>query len=164
MGSSNDFLSRLAECPSRRSDPDFALIIAFDFYDGPERGLAIFPSGEGVRFSSLGDSPSRLFRSFLLTTIEGRWWGSAKSVPEVGAMDPAKKVIVPGNQSAPLSEIEGNVCSAQSVNHYIGVGDPYLKWLKIAQVSEQDAAIALRERYEEPGGFQCAHRIVKNAR
>ena len=36
-------------------DPKFDAVIDFEMYDGFESGLAVFASGEGIRFSSVGD-------------------------------------------------------------------------------------------------------------
>ena len=58
MTSSNDFLQAFARSSQSASDPGFAVILAFDYYDGPEHGLALYQSGHGVRFSSRTIAPS----------------------------------------------------------------------------------------------------------
>lgn len=71
MSSSSESLHEFARGSGSASDLGFTVILVFDYYDGPEHGLALYPSGEGVRFSSLGDSKSRLFRAFEFIPIEG---------------------------------------------------------------------------------------------
>ena len=82
MSSSSDLLYEFARVSGSAGDPGFAVVLAFEYYDGPERGLALYPSGHGVRFSSLGDSKSRLFQAFELIPIEGNWWPRIKALQQ----------------------------------------------------------------------------------
>jgi hypothetical protein len=56
MHSASARLGDLARMTGRHR-PQFDLVIAFDFYDGPENGLALYDSGHAVRFASLGGLP-----------------------------------------------------------------------------------------------------------
>jgi len=127
MTSSNSHrLDRLSRAVGDRYGPGFAVIISFDFYDGPESGLAVYPSGKGIRFSSLGDSPLRFFRAFELTSIAGEWWQQVQSVPEVSAStltSPTSRVVVPSASDA-LTALESNVLDAAATGYSIGVGAP----------------------------------------
>ena len=160
--SNNSHLDRLWQVLTSRHDPGFAVIIAFDFYDGPERGLAVYPSGEGVRFLSLGDSRSRFFRAFELTSVSGQWWQQVQSLRDASALmptSPTSRVRLPSASDA-LTVLENSVLDAPATGHSIGVGSPYLEWLLTCPVTAADLA-ALRELGGSPEAFQSAHDIVK---
>ena len=163
MNSSNSSrLDRLWQGHADRHDPGFAVIIAFDFYDGPERGLAVYPSGKGVRFWSLGDSRSRFFRAFELTSIVGEWWQQVRSLPEVSTSmptSPTSRVRVPLASDA-LTVLENNVLDAVATGYSIGVGAPYLQWLLTRSVTVADLA-ALRQLGGSPEAFRSAHNLVR---
>lgn len=160
MGFSNDHLRTLATSPGARVDPGFELIIAFDYYDGPERGLALLSCGEGLRFSTLGDSRSRLFRSFELTPIEGTWWAQARSVPEVAAAPPSRPIVLPSGAGKAICELERQVFSAPATGHYVGVGGAHFEWLAVSAVGEEELQ-ALRRLGGSPAGFESVHRLLK---
>lgn len=160
MGFSNDHLRNLAESPGGRVNPGFELIIAFDYYDGPERGLALLSCGAGVRFSTLGDSRSRLFRSFELTPIEGTWWAQAQLVPEVAAAPHSRPIVLPSSTSKALCELERQVFSAPAAGHYVGVGGAHFEWLAVSSIGK-DELQALRQLGGSPAGFQSVHQFLK---
>ena len=160
MSYSSRRLGQLAQNGGPMIDPGFALIIAFDYYDGPERGLAVFPSGSAVRFLSLGDSKSRLFRAFDLSPIEGNWWPLARRV--VGANDePAQyRVVAPSKQCGALNRLERDVCLAPSVQQFIGIGSASLEHLRVCRINKSQLA-GLRKLGCSNAGFRSAHQIMK---
>lgn len=160
MRTSNDHLHDLAASLGTRREPGFALIVAFDFYDGPERGLALLPFGEGIRFSTLGDSRSRLFRSFELTPIEGLWCAQARSVPEVSAATDYRPIVLPSESSEALAQLERDVFIAPATGYYVGVGGTYLQWLAVSPLPEKQRD-ALRQLDGSPAGFHAVHQILK---
>ena len=160
MNSSNEFLHELACVGGPARDPGFAVIVAFDYYDGPERGLALCPSGDGVRFSSLGDSRSRLFRAFELIPIGGTWWPRVKALQQVAGIDPPRRVLVPDRPSEVLAQLERDILQAPATGHFVGVGSPDFEQLSVSAVST-DQLGALRNLGRSPAGFQLAHQLVK---
>jgi hypothetical protein len=159
MMSSND---RLRECSKHggRRDSGFAVIVAFDFYDGPERGLALYPSGDGVRFSSLGDSKSRLFRAFELIPIEGSWWPAVEVLQEADHSHSAHRLLWPEKSSEAVTHLESDVLAAPATGFYIAVGSPYLEEIYLSSVTEEQLD-TVRQLGCSPAGFALAHRIVK---
>ena len=141
----------------------FALIVVFDFYDGPERGLAIYPSGEGVRFNTLGDSRSRLFRSYELTTIEGNWLVRALALPGAVTSGQPGQMLIPSEASEMLTWLENDVFDASPTGYYVGVGSPYLEWLSVSPVL-QDQLTMLQQLCCSSTGFRAVHQIVKKKR
>jgi hypothetical protein len=141
-------------------DPGFAVVVAFDYYDGPERGLALYPSGEGVRFASLGDSNSRLFRAFELVPIRGNWWAEVKDLQRAAGIDPPRRVLVPDEASDMLEQLEKSVLDALGTGQYVGVGTPDLEQLSVSAVSKEQLD-ALRQLGCSPAGFRSAHQLVK---
>ena len=162
MISSNKQLDDLSVALEIRRDPGFALVVAFDYYDGPEKGFALFPSGAGVRFSSLGDSRSRLFRAFELVAIEGDWWQRVRVLQEAVTVESPSRVIVPEGSEA-LALLERDVFDAAAVGYYVSIGSPNLDWLGISPVS-RDQLEALRQIVDSSVGFRSAHQILKNSK
>jgi hypothetical protein len=161
MNSSSELLQKLAQAPGSANDPGFEVIVAFDYYDGPEHGLALYPSGEGVRFSSLGDSKSRFFRAFELIPIKGTWWPQIKSLQQAAGIDPPRRILVPSEPSDELGQLENDVLQAPAaIGQFVGVGSPDLEKLSICAVSQKQLE-TLRELGCSPAGFQLAHQLVK---
>jgi len=147
-------------CQDTAKDPVFEVIVAFDYYDGPEHGLALFPSGDGVRFSSLGDSTSRLFRAFELIPIKGTWWPQVKAFQQAAGIARPRRIWVSSAASQELSQLESNVLQAPSIGQFVGVGSPYFEPVSICAVT-QGQLLALRELACSPAGFRLAHQLVK---
>lgn len=160
MNSLSELLQKLAQAPGSADDPGFEVIVAFDYYDGPEHGLALYPSGDGVRFSSLGDSKSRFFRAFELIPIEGAWWPQVKALQHAVGIDPPPRVLFPQMASDELGQLESNVLQAPAIGQFVGVGSPYFERVSICAVTQQQLE-ALRELGCSPAGFQLAHQFVK---
>ena len=57
--------------PPKHKDYALWLVIALDSYDGPTGGVALYRSGDAVRFSTLGESRSRMFRAYALEVLDG---------------------------------------------------------------------------------------------
>jgi hypothetical protein len=160
MNSSSDLLRELANAVGTDHDPGFAVIVAFDYYDGPERGVALYSSGKGVRFSSLGDSKSRLFRAFELIPISGNWWSEVNALYQAYAIDPSQRVLVLTEPSDVLTRLERDVFSAPATGLYVGVGSPNLEHVCASAINEEQLD-ALRQLGCSPAAFQSVHRLVK---
>jgi hypothetical protein len=160
MNSSSELLQRLARTPGSTDDPGFEVIVAFDYYDGPEHGLALYPSGDGVRFSSLGDSKSRFFRAFELIPIKGTWWPQVKALQHAAGIDPPRRILVPSEASDEFGQLESDVLQAPAIGQFVGVGSPDFKRVSICAVTQEQLE-ALRELGCSPAGFQMAHQLVK---
>ncbi len=152
-----DSTSRVSVLIGYRS---FEVIVAFSYYDGPENGLALHPSGDGVRFSSLGDSKSRFFRAFELIPIEGTWWPQVRALQKGVDIDPAHKILVPSALSDELTQLESDVLKAPSNGQFIGVGSPNFEKIMMCAVTE-DELRELRGSSRSPAGFYSAHQLVK---
>jgi hypothetical protein len=159
MMSSND---RLRECFERggKRDPGFDVIVAFDFYDGPERGLALYPSGDGVRFTSLGDSKSRLFRAFALVPIEGNWRRAVDTVRTTIDHVYTQRLLLPTRSSDAAAQLEEEVFAATTAGLYIAVGSPYLEEILLRPVTQEQFDDMRPVRFSSEG-FERAHRVVK---
>lgn len=162
MNSSSNPLAQLARS-ARSHATGFERVVAFDYYDGPERGLAIFASGYGVRFSSIADSPSKLFRAFLLEAIGGDWLERIRSLPEYVAAPPTALVILPRRQSKVLTKLEQDVFASRTINSYVAVGASHLDRLSLAPVSKSEL-IDIQALGGSPAAFRAAHRVIKSKR
>ena len=161
MISSNKQLHDLSCTLGLRHDPGFVLIVAFEYYDGPEKGFALFPSGAGVRFSPLGDSKSRLFRAFELCPSEGDWWPRVRALQETISGEPSNsRVIVPEENSETLTLLERDVFDAATADYYVSIGSPNLDWLDVSSISREQLE-ALRQ---SSIGFHSIHQILKSQR
>ena len=160
MNSSNDLLREFAHAVGVDRDPGFAVIVAFEYYDGPERGVALYSSGAGVRFSSLGDSRSRLFRAFEFIPIGGNWWAEVKALQQAAGIDSSQRVLVPAEAGDVLTRLKSYVFGAPATGLYVGVGSPNLEQLYVSPVTEEQLD-GLRQLGCSPGGFESARRLVK---
>ena len=143
-------------------DPGFSHVIAFDFYDGAESGLAIYECGAGVRFASLGDSRSGLHRAFELCGITGNWRAAVETVLGMGASTHPSRFFLPPT-SEHILNLQNDVSDAACAGYFVGVGSPYLETLKVARVSEKEL-VELRGQQSSIAAFDGAHKIVKETR
>ena len=155
MSSSNLQESLLAPISAKR-DPGFALVIAFSYYDGVESGLAIYPNGNGVRFATLGDSISRMHRSFRLEFLSGDWWPEIQSVKELREHDSDIRVAVLSEQSKNADALEQKVLSAPMSDCYLSVGSPNFDWIAAFHASKRDIQGA------NELGFKFVHKALKS--
>jgi len=153
--SSNKSNNELIAPISFKRDPGFALVIAFSYYDGPESGLAIYPNGDGVRFITLSDSRSGLYRSFKLELLSGNWWPKIQCVQELKEHDLSIRIAVLSEQSKEAEILESEIFSASNKGCYLSVGPPNFDWL---------AAFEANEDYVEKAnslGFEFVHKMLK---
>lgn len=144
-------------------DPGFSAIVSFDYYDGPESGLAIYPQGDGVRFSSLGDSKSRLFRAFELTSIDGFWLPKIQTLQATTGIEPSRRILFPTKDNELLRELRENTLGANSRGHYVSVGTPDFERILISPVSSWELKI-LRETKDSERCFKLTHKMIKTKR
>jgi len=136
----------------------FQVVIAFDYYDGPESGLAIDAAGKGIRFSSLGDSESRTERAFEMESIDGDWTTWIDALLQLEDPSKSQRVIVPGI-SAPLTQLRERVSSAVVTKQFVAVGTPDLKRLHIVPITAIQSG-NLRKLGCSSAGFQMASQMV----
>lgn len=160
MNSSSELLQKLAQASGSAHNPGFEVIVAFDYYDGLEQGLALYPSGDGVRFSSLGDSKSRFFRAFELVPINGTWWPQVKALQQAARIEPPRRILVPSEASDELGQLESDVFQASAIGQFVGVGSTDFERVSICAVIQEQLE-ALRELGCSPAGFKLAHQMVK---
>ena len=155
---SSDLQFAWASGPDR--DLGFAVILAFDYYDGPERGLALYPSGDAVRFSSLGDSECRSSRALELMPIEGNWWKKVRPLQQAEGIDPPRRILVPSQGNEEINALEKDVVQALGLGQFVGVGSPDFERIEICPVTSADLSI-LRKLRCSRAGFALADRLVK---
>jgi hypothetical protein len=160
MNSSSKQFFDLAKAVGGLRDPGFEQILVFDFYDGPEKGLAIYPSGEGLRFSSLGESTSRRFRAFEFAAIQGNWKRQVEFLRNTPMVGSPGRLLFPAIASDELSILEREVLGAEVDADFVGVGLPYLDKLIISSVSPGQLEIfrGLKGQLES---YNSVHRLIK---
>jgi hypothetical protein len=139
---------------------EFVLLVVFDFYDGLESGLALLASGKGVRFKSLGDSKSRCFRAFQLTTIEGDWWPQVLPIQAVEQGAKKNPVLIGLQPTLLLENLKHDVYSATALSHQIAIGTPYLEKLAVCEVSDRWLS-ELQINKQKIDCFKIAHLLLK---
>jgi hypothetical protein len=158
MHSASDRLGELARMTGRHR-PEFDRVIAFDFYDGPENGLALYDSGHAVRFALLGESRSRMFRAYALEALDGNdWWQMAWNLPDLPGL-PFRGLRLPSTSSEALSRLERHTQSAPVSAYFVAAGDSWMQCLGVRAVQERD----LHEirALNDLDGFRRVHRLVK---
>jgi hypothetical protein len=120
--------------------PDFSAVVAFDYYDGPEKGLAIFQSGMGVRFDAIADSESREQRAFELVPLEKKDWLSAIAFLFRATVDRSSKRVHVPPASLNLTTLRDEVFGFEAHESYLAIGDPNL--LRLSVTRSSPAALA----------------------
>ena len=162
MPSSSKLLQDLADRADWR-DPGFALVLPFEYYDGPEFALGLFPSGEAVRIESVGDSRSRLFRAFELTPLAGNWLAEVQRVcGPVDFTDP-RRGHVPAESFDLLAQLEKRVRTAKSGDSWLAVGEPDLSRVSVVSISQSERQ-QLRSTGDWETSFRVAHQLMKRHR
>lgn len=141
-------------------NPNFEVIIAFDYYDGPESGLAIYATGEGIRFSSVGDSKSRLQRGFLMEAVEGDWWPHVQELMKAEGISNVRRLIWPKGPSRTLAGLEEKVAVAIPKERFVAVCKIDMSQLISAPVGAAEVS-RLRELDGSPAGFRFANALVR---
>ena len=138
---------------------DFEIIVGFEFYDGPEDGVAILKSGGGLRFTALAESKYRIFRAFLVEEIAGDWINGFRSLGiEAGVYKPCQAIILPDSSEA--DAFKEDIIRAASSKSYIAVGFPYFWNLKLIEVNRSIIS-NLMNINDNDKMFREAHNIVK---
>jgi hypothetical protein len=140
-------------------DPGFEAILAFDYYDGPEHGLALYPSGDAVRFASAGDSESRMLRAFVLNPIEGNWWPRLRALQKSEGVDPPRRILLPARGSETLYQVESDATQAVALSQFIAVGSADLGQLSVCQMTPSEAD-ELHKLGCSPEGFAFAQLLL----
>lgn len=159
MDFSNNPLHDL-EKAGTKGDFGFSMIVAFNYYDGPESGIAVFPSGAGVRFESLGESRSRLFRAFELAALEGNWVHEAQALNQGAFRKPTGRVLLSSRGDERDQRFEARVRAAAVAEYFVGVGSANLDWLSISNV-EAGQLKGLRTLSGPLAAFNAVRRLMK---
>src|SRR5579871_6692232 len=80
MAYSSEYLERLRTASGVERGEKFDLVIAVDFYDGPEDGFAFYSSGEALSFSAVAESKYPVLRAFAFVLLDGNWARMAQEV------------------------------------------------------------------------------------
>jgi len=108
-----------------RINSPFCLVVAINFYDGAETGFAFFPSGLGIKFSSLGDSKSGRFRAYDLALIEGKWLRDIqKAMVATGAVELDGFYLISSQYKNIFDAIINRLNMAKMAKRYVGVSSP----------------------------------------
>lgn len=113
----------------------FQHVVAFQFYDGAETGIAVYESGEAIRFSSLGDSESRRLRAYGLSLVEGHWTQRVCEVFEMEKKSCSERFLLLSQDHDSSLALERDLANARSIAVYVGIGTPYLEALEAASVT-----------------------------
>ena len=138
---------------------NFEVVVAFDYYDGPESGLAISSSGEGIRFNSVGDSKSRFLRGFELEAIAGDWWPPVRELIRHEGGIASRRVFAPG-PSLILEDLCNSVARAEGLEYFVAVGTPDFTRLSVVAATGTEIT-RLRELAQSGSGFRFVNDLVR---
>lgn len=140
----------------------FKRVIVFGYDDGPASGLAIYASGKGVRFFTVGDSQTRMERAFVISHIRGEWSEAVEELSRFAIMSDAR-ILVPRGDSVALRQLERRVDSAEALDEYVGFGPPDMERLMVAPLAPKSKAELIRLR-DTLSGFELAERLARRTR
>ena len=137
----------------------FEIIVAFEFYDGPEDGAALLKGGGALRFTALAESKYRIFRAYLVEEIEGDWINSFRSLGiETEAYKPCQAIFLPDSPEA--DAFKESIIRANSSKLYVAVGSSYFWNLKFIE-TDRSTISYLMNINDNDKIFREAHNIVK---
>ena len=132
-----------------RGNPNFANVIAFDFYDGIESGVGLFPCGTALRFTYLTESRTNLFKAFRIDLIDGNW---TKYIDLYPFLPPC------GNKQ--FQEFSKRIETEKALKTFIGIGNFSLDRLLIAPISSAEIEHLFSRNYAA-SLFRNIHRHLK---
>ncbi len=137
MGSSSEYLERLKIGGGVERGVKFDLVVAVDFYDGPERGFAFYTSGEGLSFSAIAEAKYPTLRAFALNLLKGDWTELIQNVFETHnpKRRPESRMVFAYQDDSEVMALLDSVSQAPEQAHYVGVGGAYLENLAVAAIS-----------------------------
>jgi hypothetical protein len=142
-------------------DLHFEVIVGFDFYEGVETGMAVYPSGQALWITSLGDSHSRRFRAFELAEIEGSWLATLESLRGSGPKDDKVFVGKSGRDMAKLNQLRRETENARRTKLWVFAGSPYLVRGRTAKIDPANLR-ALQQHNGSPEGFSATLRFIQD--
>jgi hypothetical protein len=137
----------------------FDLVVALDFYDGPENGFAFHSSGEGLRFSVVAESKVRLFRAFTFTLLCGNWTEMIKKVVDTSLVSATSRMVFAFETDDGISALVASAREAKEQSYYVGVGSAYLDNLAITAISKADIDNLMGSKHY--GDYTAIHRYIK---
>lgn len=135
-------------------------VVTDKYYDGPERGVAIFTNGCKFSFESIGESASRLYRCFALSAVDD----IASKFDEIYlAFDEDRdagyvKFI---NTESEDSEIYYDAISRTCDFKFIAVGSPGLDCLEIASLNQEEI-LSIKAQKSWVETFRVSHSLLKS--
>jgi hypothetical protein len=142
---------------------NFDLIVATDFYDGPEEGFVFYSSGEGLRFSVVAESRFPIFRAFGFALLDGNWSEMVGDIIETSPRRVSGGVLVFSNDSHHgVSELFAAASAARERAYYVGVGNAYLKNIAVTAVANEDwRGLATSNYGDYREKYYAIHRKIK---
>ena len=137
----------------------FDLVVALDFYDGPENGFAFHSSGEGLRFSVVAESKIRLFRAFTFTLLCGNWTEMIEKVVDASLVPATSRMVFAFETDDGVSALVASAREAKEQSYDVGVGSAYLDNLAITAISRADIDNLIGSKHY--GDYAAIHRYIK---
>ncbi|MES2450428.1 MAG: hypothetical protein V4610_07650 [Pseudomonadota bacterium] len=136
-------------------------VFADKYYDGPERGVAIFTGGLGFAFEVIGESVSRLYRCFAFSDIGESY--SKFDVRTFGVNDSLSGGYIKFIDMKSSNNEYHDALSRTSDFKFIAAGSPGLDCLEIARLNQEEVSnIKNQKSWVET--FRVSHSILKKRR
>lgn len=136
--------------------------VGFNYYDGYENGIGISTENIVYRFSSVGDSYSRMYRSFIFSQIDMGWWQRACTIEGI-VWDNSKSLFAFINTySAELCSFFEEINLITTENNFVGISDIGLDCIKAVPLD-----LKIKKNLEDPAmpnKFREVHRHLKGYR
>jgi hypothetical protein len=157
MGYSSKYLETLKDIGGVARGVKFDLLLAIDFYDGPETGFAFYSSGECLRFSVVAEAKHPILRAFAFDLLDGNWAQMVKNVTDTSP--PNSWMVFASETDDARSALLRSVSEATELSHYIGVGGAYLDGLAVMAISKMELDYFKASKHEKD--YYEIHRRIK---
>ncbi|MEN3950978.1 hypothetical protein [Iodidimonas sp. SYSU 1G8] len=143
-------------------DMGFHTVIMLDFYDGPENGLIVFPSGAAMRFSPLAESRIVILRAYEFVPLNGNWMPDVLTIRAASRTSPpGSRFYFPEGADEFRENFEERMMAARGCGYFVGVGTTWLEKMLIAEVSPEEV-VTLQNADANGRSFNLIHRFIKN--
>jgi hypothetical protein len=136
MGHSSKYFDQLKKADGAVRGVKFDLVVARDFYDGPESGVAFYCTGEALTFSVVGESEPPMFRAFVFTLLNGNWAQLVKEVMDTSPRPTGSWMVFDSETDPAIAELMTSVSQSTEQCYYFGIGTGYFDELDLKVVSK----------------------------
>jgi hypothetical protein len=145
---------------SEVSTINFSKVVGFDYYDGYESGIGISTENVAYWFSSLDDSRSQIYRSFIFFEVGLEWWQRVCAIEGI-TWDISRTIFAQiENYSDEYFCIEREIKEKNVKDKFLAIADRGLTCVSVISF-DPDIEKLVKEIELHSNGFYKVHGLFK---